>query len=126
MLFFWTLQRGGGLPLSQAGHNLSVKSANTLFASLGNEIVFNICRGLLHHLALYRHWLIKRRRKRRSRIDGERTGRCSGKFHFFNPGSSLSFLLFLKIGLSLKSKTLMVRKQGEVGAWKYAEEDKAF
>jgi hypothetical protein len=70
MLFFWTLQRGG-LPLSQAGRDLSVKSANTLFASLGNEIVFNVCRGLLHHLAPYKHWLIKRRRKRGGRREGK-------------------------------------------------------
>lgn len=45
MFFLWTLWRKG-LPLSQAGRDLSVKSANILFASLGNEIVFNICRGL--------------------------------------------------------------------------------
>lgn len=106
-----TLQRGG-LPLSQAGRDLSGKSANILLANLGNEIVFNICRGFLHHLALQRHWLIKRRRKKRSRREGQRIGRCTGKFHVFDPGSCLSSLLFLKIGLSLKSKTLCGQKAG--------------
>lgn len=55
---------GGVLPPGPAGSppsvpgrpsDLLLKSANIFLSSLGNEIVLNICIGLFHCPALYRH-----------------------------------------------------------------------